>query len=344
MLPKIQTLDSYVPVYRDTAAWLPAMQAICRRHGLVQDSLRLAPPGSNIVFWVEPGCLIKLFAPMWAADAAREAGALHAMTGVPGIDVPRITAQGELEGWPYLVITRLPGRPLDELWPDLGAAERLEIARGLGRLMAALHSAPTDSLAALQEDWPAFLRQQVQACLGQQREKGVSPEWAAQIEAFLADLPPLYDAGFQPVLLHADLNPEHLFCTQGVAGWQVSGVIDFGDAMLGHPCYEFIRTSFLLGPNQPDLRRAMLLAYGYPAEALDEAFSCRMMAYTLLHRFASLPELLESFEIPPHTLAELQAGLWGLSGGTDRLNDSSEKDQDLPEMKNYRLDLYKIGR
>ena len=311
MLPLIDTLDAYRPIYRDVNIWLPALQAICRRHALDSSTLRQAPPGSNVVFWVDPGCLIKLFAPMWVADATREAAALHALGELPGIAVPRIVAEGQLEGWPYLIITRLPGRPLDEVWSELSARQHLDLAACLGRLIADLHRAPAAGLGLLLQDWPAFIRGQAAGCLARQRAIGTPANWLPQLEVFLADLPPLAEPGFQPVLLHADLNPEHLFCDQGPAGWQITGVIDFGDAMLGHPYYDFVAPGFLLGA-EPDLRRAMLLAYGFTPEALNPGLSRQMMAYTLLHRFASLPEMLARFGAnQPATMAELESALWG---------------------------------
>lgn len=308
MLPAIQTLDAYRPIYRDINTWLPAMRSISRRHGLDEASLRLAPPGSNVVFWVEPGCLIKLFAPMWKTDAAREALALQAAAGAAGPAVPRILAQGTLEDWPYLVLARMPGSPLDEIWPSLSLDERVGVAAALGRLMASLHRAPLAGLDSLVEDWPALVRRQKGVWSDPARAGEGPPEWRARIAGFLSEVPL---PELPPVLLHADLNPEHIFCERGPDGWQITGVIDFGDVMIGHPYYEFVAPGFLLRAS-PVLRRAMLLAYGFQAQQLTGALSRQLTAFTLLHRFASLPQILESAAPQnPSGMDDLQAALWG---------------------------------
>jgi hygromycin-B 7''-O-kinase len=310
LLPSIASLDDYRPLYRQESVWLPAMRAICRRHGLDADSLRFAPPGSNVVFWVERDKLIKLHAPMWREDAAREALVLRALEGQSDFAAPCVLGEGDVEGWPYLILTRLSGEPLDAIWESLSAAEREGIAASLGRLMAALCRVPTQGLAALDVDWPRWIAGQMQGCVARQAKLGASAEWQREIGAFLAELPPLVEPDFRPVLLNADLNPEHLFCERASEGWRVSGVIDFGDAMLGHAHYEFVAPGFIMRESAR-LRRAMLLAYGYPAEALDENLSRRLMAYTLLHHFANLPEALAMFDPPPLSLAELERALWG---------------------------------
>ena len=177
--------------------------------------------------------------------------------------------------------------------------------------MAALHRVPTAGLGALDVEWPRWIAGQMQGCVARQTGLGVSPAWLAEIGAFLAEVEPLVEADFRPVLINADLNPEHLFCERTPQGWRVSGVIDFGDAMLGHPHYEFVAPGLIMR-DAFALRRAMLLAYGYPPEALDESLSRRLMAHTLLHRFANLPEWLAMFDPPPRNLAELERRLWGL--------------------------------
>jgi hygromycin-B 7''-O-kinase len=311
LLPGITTLDEYRPIYREVDTWLPALREICRRHGLDASTLDFAPPGSNVVFWVERDRLIKLFPPIFAADCAREQLALAALADQVSFDVPRIHAAGELEGWPYLVLSRLEGAALDEIWGDLDPSGRLRIAEGLGGMMAELHRTPAVGLQALGPDWVAFIRGQAQSLLETQRAAGVSVEWLGDLAEFYAGLPPLVEPGFQPVLINADLNPEHIFCRQDAAGWEVSGIIDFGDAMLGHPYYEFVCPGLILA-GEPALGRAMLLAYGLPPTALDAELARLLTAHILLHRFFYVTQFDELFKpSPPRNMRELQAVVWG---------------------------------
>jgi hygromycin-B 7''-O-kinase len=189
VLPEVRDLESYRRIYRDERTWLPAMRAICRRHGLDSATLRLAPPGTQVVFWVGGNLLIKLFAPLWPADYPVESLVLRELA-VPGeVSVPRIVAQGELEGWPYLVLTRLPGTPLDVIWGDLADDEKEALVSDLGRWMAAFHHTPTARLDLLDIGWESFLANQIQTCVVGRRPPGF-PRLAGAAVGFLADLPP----------------------------------------------------------------------------------------------------------------------------------------------------------
>jgi hygromycin-B 7''-O-kinase len=314
MLPEIPSLAVYRQIYRSSGTWLPALRIICKRHGLDPTALRPAPPGSHIVYWAEPGCLVKLFCPLWRTDAQNETLALAALSAETGFRVPRLLASGELEGWPYLVLTRLPGFPLDECWEHLAQPDRLSLAASLGSVLAALHRTPTANLAPLNVGFSSLLAGLRASFAARQAETGANPEWIAQCTAFLDSLPTPIVLPQADVLLHADLNAEHLFCEPTDHGWRITGLIDFGDAMLGHPYYEFIAPGFIFA-RAPALRRAMLLAYGFSPAMLDAALSGTLLAFTLLHRFASLPDIIAiSGEPAPPNLAAVQEILWDLTG------------------------------
>ena len=313
LLPRIETLEAYIPTYRAEAVWRPAMEEICRRHALDARTLAFAPPGSNVLFYVDPGLLIKLFPPMWAGDCAREELVLRALAGQSAFEAPRVRFAGEVEGWPYMVLTRLPGVSLDQIWEDLDGPGRERIAAGLGRAMAALHRTPTAGLSALGTDWEGFLQGQRAALIETQRAAGASPAWLEDIAAYYAALPALVEPGFQPVLINADLNPEHIFCRETAAGWEVAGFIDFGDAMLGTPCYEFVCPGFFLA-GHPAARRRMLLEYGLPPAALDARLSRLLTAHILLHRFIDVTQFPELFpQHPPASMRELEETAWGFT-------------------------------
>jgi len=310
LLPRFSTLEQYRPLFRDEAVWLPALRTICARHGLDPLTLRIAPPGSNIVFWVEDKLLIKLFVPLWPEDARKETDVLKALAGRIPFEIPQIRAEGDLEGWPYLVLTRICGQPLDEIWEDLDPTAREQVAASLGSRIAALQELPTSALQGVLPEWPGSWQVQASACLARQRELGVSTAWLDQLAGFLDSALPTLQTPYQPVFLHADLNPEHLFCQETPCGWQVSGMIDFADGMLGHPFYEWVRPGYTLH-FQPDLLRAMLLGAGFGPRQLDGTLSRRLFTFTLLHRFFSLPEILDLISPnPPQNLLVMQDALW----------------------------------
>ena len=128
---------------------------------------------------------------------------------------------------------------------------------------------------------------------------------------FFAGLPSLFEPGFEPVLLSADITDEHILVGQHKGHWEVTGYIDFGDAMLGHPHYEFAAPGCCITRSSLRLQRAMLLAYGYAEEQLGADLARRLMAYTLIHKFINVPELLKLLGLPGAArLEDIQEGLW----------------------------------
>lgn len=311
LLPEFKTLAEYRPLFRDGSVWRAGMRTICSRHGLDPHTLRFAPPGSNIVYWVEDGYLIKLFAPLWPGDAPKETAVLKALAGFCPFDIPQIAAEGELEGWPYLVLTRLGGQSLDSIWESLAPPARVQLAASLGGCIAALQALPVTSLYDGLPHWPGSWEMQVAGCLDRQLQSGVSSAWLDQIAAFLDAALPGLKTPCPAVILHADLNPEHLFCQETASGWKVTGMIDFADAMVGHPYYEWVRPGYTLH-FEPVLLRAMFSAAGILPAQPDPAFNRSLLAFTFLHTFSNLPEMLEMFSPdPPADLDSLQSVLWG---------------------------------
>jgi hygromycin-B 7''-O-kinase len=308
LLPEIADLDAYRVVYRDESVWLPAMRTICARHGLDAGALEMAPPGSHVVYRAGPGRIIKLFSPLWPGDAVSERLGLGRLAGHPEIRVPRRLTEGELEGWPYLVLEPVAGTPLNEVWDQVGRADRLHVMAELGALVGALNCAPTDGLEALDPGWPEFVA--VQTARLRETNAGAPDGWVEQIEAHVARWAPQAEPEGGPVLLHADITDEHVMLAQRSDGWHVTGLIDFGDAMLGHPLYEFAALTFVTR-RDAGLRRALMLGYGFPEVELTDALSNRLCACGLLHLFGSARAYLEIAGKPePRDLAELQKALW----------------------------------
>jgi hygromycin-B 7''-O-kinase len=311
LLPDINTEEDYRAIYRDVNAWLPAMRAICQRHGLDETQLEFAPPGTHVVFKVKPELYIKLFAPPWRGDFIPERLVLRKLSEQPHLPVPRIVVEGNIEDWPYIIITAVEGIPLYQVWQAISMSDKQRIAAQCGEFVSALHSIQTEGLEAIAIDWPAFVENQIKECSDQLSSANLDSGWIQSVTEFLDDLPPLFEPDFHPVLLSADVTDEHILVSKCKSGWKMTGFIDFGDSMLGHPHYDFAAPGCCITRSSPDLQRAMLLAYGYSLDQLDRVLSEKLMAYTLIHRFINIPDLLGLFDSKqPRDLEELRRELW----------------------------------
>jgi hygromycin-B 7''-O-kinase len=302
LLPRIRTREEYRASPRDEATYVPAVREICRRHGLPAEPLRKYASGSTIVFAVGDALVVKLFEPVYSAGAAVEAEALRHVHGRLGVSTPAVHASGEMEDWRYVVMDRLPGTPLADVWDSVSADERRSLCRQLGAALARLHALPTDGLALRGPAWDEFIAGQVGGCVERQRERGLADAWVEQIPGFLA---PVHLPHVVPVMLHTEIMREHTLVQRGDAGWTISGIFDFEPAMLGAPEYEFGSVGVFFTSGDAALFRALLLAYGYTAADLTPELPRRILAYALLHRYSNLAWYLKT--VPPRSATTLDA-------------------------------------
>ncbi|MCC7264436.1 MAG: aminoglycoside phosphotransferase family protein [Candidatus Latescibacteria bacterium] len=188
--------------------------------------------------------------------------------------------------------------PAAEVWDQLGEEEQEGVVRDLGQLMRRLHALPAP--ATLATDWPAFMAARIRGAIA---HHGAGEPWDTWIGERLAGFSEPTAAA---VLLHGDLTADHLLLEQRVGRWQISGLIDFGDAKVGHPLYEFVAPLAFYTFGRPELSRALVEGYGrWPVAEVAEMLT----TYCLLHEFGRLRQFLAR-----HPVADGPAfhrALWG---------------------------------
>ena len=314
LLPSIAGLDDYEALRPSTAVWLPAARAICERHNVPSAPLERLPGGTNVVFAAGAEHVVKLYPPAWVKLWETERVVAARVEGKLDVPTPQIHAHGLLEAWPYLLMSRLHGRYLVEVWPGLDQADQIRIVADLGRTVRSLHALPTDGLEGLDRDWDGLIRHRLHTAVERHREQGVAEHWLRQIPAFLERAGPLYPPAFRPAIISGDIHDHHLLAVEEHGRWRVSGLFDFDDARIGFHEYDLAATGLFMMHGRRDLLRAFLLVYGYAETALDEALSMRLLAFTLLHRYRPFNWWREELVGNTHstTLDELAAAIYPL--------------------------------
>lgn len=299
MLPATLSLDAYRLFRRDLDAQRPAVEAVAARHGLPCGELAPFSQGTHIV-WGTQRSVIKLFVPTWPEDARVEGTILERLVGA-GLLVPQLESSGEVEGWPYLVMSRLPGQGVPEAWPGLDAEARERLAYDIGRAMARLAALPVIGLDALRAPQESLLAERRPRLLQDQRERGGDDALESQLRSFLDALPPLLPA--ESVLLHADLTADNILVHEG----RLAGFIDFADAFVGPWTYELAATSCFVMQGDRRSQRALLAGRG--VEVTPELLTT-LRCWAVLHRYgrvalmmrgagqASLQSWLDSLWLP----------------------------------------------
>lgn len=291
MLPEVTELDEYRAIYRREDIWDPVLEEICLRHGLPPGSARRGPDGTHIVYMAGESLVIKLFVPLFPSDYLAERLVTRHVAGRLGVDTPTIIEDGEVEGWQYLVMSAVRGRPVGEVWGELGRDDRLRIVRQVGETMARFRSLPTDGLEELAIDWSEFVRGQVATVVDRHSDPAVPARLLDGMAGYLAESP-LFETGFRPVLLHADITDEHVCVARENGRWTMTGLVDFGDSLVGHPDYESVSPGLDFSRGDGELLRTLLGASGTPEDDLTADLRHRLMAYTLVHQYVKLKDVL----------------------------------------------------
>ncbi len=169
-----------------------------------------------------------------AACSARERRLLRVLAPVSPVAVPaydHVSASGDFGGY-----RMIEGRELGEaVFDSLGADARGRVIDELGRFLAALHSLSTDLAVADSHDNAVHYARRYRRRRARLAE-ALGPDLLTLADRFYAAFPAAV-ASTTAVLTHRDLSEDHMLLSPD--GQRLAGVIDFTDAALGDPAFDF---------------------------------------------------------------------------------------------------------
>jgi len=311
-LPPFTDYESFAPFRADPSQWLPIARDIARSHGLACTAPHVFATGTNLVMALDEHHILKIFPPVLRPQFVSEQSSLAQLRGRLRIAIPEIVVEGERDGWPYLVITRLGGALGADVWPSLPEADKERVLFEIGATIAEVQRAPVGELARIEPDWPTFLRGQIAACRARHERLGLPRKFLDGLDGLLRDAADLIPLDAPPVILIGEYIPENFLLSREGGAWHLAGLFDFGDVMTGGGEYDLLGPSAFMSAGRPRRVRSLFDGFGYSGADINFELKRRLMALMMLHR-ASDPIrhiCIEGWQQKAANLEELQELLW----------------------------------
>ena len=311
-LPSFADHEAFRTFRAEPAQWLPIALDIARSHGLAGTAPHVFSTGTNLVIALDEKLILKIFPPFLRFQFVSERGSLTQLRGQLRIAIPEIVVEGERDGWPYLVITRLSGVLGAEAWPSLPELEKELVLAEIGETIAEVQRAPVGALARIEPDWSSLMRKQIEGCRARHERLGLPQKFLNGLDELLRDAASLIALDKPPVILTGEYIPENFLLSRDGSGWHLAGLFDFGDVMTGRGEYDLLGPSAFMTAGAPRRVRRLFEGFGYSATAINADLKRRLMALMLLHR-ASDPArqiCIDGWQEKAADLFELQALLW----------------------------------
>jgi hygromycin-B 7''-O-kinase len=312
-LPAFASYEEFRPFRADPAQWLPIALDIARSHGLACAAPHVFATGTNVVVALDEKLILKIFPPFLRSQFASERSTLAQLRGQLRIAIPETVVEGERDGWPYLVITRLSGVLGGDAWPSMPEGDKERVLAEIGETIAEVQRVPVGALARIEPGWDAFVRGQIEGCRARHERLGLPQKFLDGLDELLRDTAPMLIAlDGPPVILTGEYIPENFLLSRGGSGWRLAGLIDFGDVMTGRGEYDLLGPSAFMTGGMPRRVRSLFEGFGYSAADITPDLKRRLMALMLLHR-ASDPVrsiCIAGWQQKAADLHELQDLLW----------------------------------
>ncbi len=313
IFPKINTDEEYEKFKVDHSELFKkvAFEIVTQHH--LPDAGLSPLDGTNIVFSHGKSRVIKIFPPLHKSHFDNEVLTMKHLYHKLSVTTPQIEYIGEIDHWPYIVMSQLEGTLLEGLWEKLDHSNKIIIIRELGSLIREVHSLPTEGLEAIDCYWHEFISKQLKQCVVHHQETGLPDILLQQIPKYLDSIKNLLSVIKKPVILTGEYTPMNFLVQQEAGIWHIHGLIDFGDSMLGLPEYDLLGPGAFLIQGDKILLRAFLSSYGYSPEEMTNALSHKLTALMLLHRYSRLNAQIriENWENKVKSLEDLEDLVWG---------------------------------
>lgn len=310
--PRLAGAAAFRSFRADPQHWLPLARDIAESHGYCGSELVPFSTGTNPVASLGGRLILKIFPPLHHQQFTSERATLRALAGRVRIAIPELVCDGEREGWPYLIMTRLTGELASDVWPGMAERAKEILLRQLGETIADVQRAPVGEVAEIEPDWASFMQAQIAGCRARHQRLGLPGKLLAGLDALLGEAPELIPMQSPPVILTGEYIPENFLVSRRGDDWAVSGLFDFGDVLAGWGEYDLLGPSAFMAAGHAGRVRSLLAGFGYGPADIDGRMKRRLLTLMLLHRSSDPLSHISIADWPRKVgnLAELQDLIW----------------------------------
>jgi hygromycin-B 7''-O-kinase len=142
------------------------------------------------------------------------------------------------------------------------------------------------------------------------------PAWFLdQVDAFVQNNRHRLPAAFKPVILTGEYTPFNLLVPHAPRVSRISGMIDFGDAMIGYHEYDLLGPLLFSCEGRADYVEALLNGYGFPQATQNRELRRRLFLLQILHRYSDFEGQMRvpAWSERARSLEDLEELIWPMA-------------------------------
>lgn len=261
---------------------MPVLEHLQQAFDLPPGTWEKIPLGANALFGLGDEVIVKLVPPNWRRQGDKEILVAPLLDGKLSVQTPSLIASGEIDHWVFVIFSRLQGTLLADIWPALDLEQKQAIMVQTGQLLRELRHVQFDADIAIRVDWPAYIQELIAACMTRHQRRKMPEGLLAQVMPYLETAGDFASAG-DPRFIHMDIHPWNLMAKQEQDVWKLSGLLDFGDAIVGNSDrLEILTPMIFMAQGNHLLLKSLLQAYGEIGDINATDLQRQLTAYMLI--------------------------------------------------------------
>ncbi|MFZ6778711.1 phosphotransferase [Undibacterium sp. Ji83W] len=262
--------------------WGPVLEHLQKTFNLPAGPWEKIPLGANALFGLGEQVIVKLVPPNWRRQGDKEILVAPLLEDKLSLQTPRLIASGEIDHWVFVISSRLQGTLLADIWPSLDIQQKQSIMMQTGQVLREIRSVRFDVDIAIKVDWPVYIRDLIDGCMARHQRRKMPEGLLTQVIPYIEAAGDFSMAG-DLRFIHMDVHPWNLMAKQEQGLWKLSGLLDFGDAIVGNnDKLELLTPMIFMAQGNPLLLQALLEAYGEFDEVSSSTLQHQLTAYMLI--------------------------------------------------------------